>query len=231
LGEYQKAKELISDYIFHPWEGGEGKVVGQYLIAHLELAKNAIAAGEWEKALQLLHNAGNYPSNLGEGKLPGAQENDIHYLKGLAYLQSGNNELSLQYFKLATQGISEPVQAIFYNDPQPDKIFYQGLAWLRLKEPGKAQHIFNKLIEFGKKHLNDEINIDYFAVSLPDLLVFDADLDLRNKIHCLYLMALGNLGLAGDHTEKASQLFDEVIGLNNNHQGALVHKQMTQQKK
>jgi tetratricopeptide (TPR) repeat protein len=226
LGEYQKAKDLIAAYIFHPWEGGEGKVVGQYLIAHLELAKNALAAGEWEKAMQLLHDAENYPSNLGEGKLPGAQENDIHYLKGLAYLQSGNSELSLQYFKLATQGISEPVQAIFYNDPQPDKIFYQGLAWLRLNDLAKAKNIFNKLIEFGKKHIDDKISIDYFAVSLPDLLVFDADLDLRNKIHCLYLMALGNLGLAGDHTEKARQLFDEVIGLDNNHQGALVHKQM-----
>ena len=81
---------MIADYKFHPWEGGEGKVVGQYLIAHLELAKDAIDSGEFEKALQLLHEAENYPDNLGEGKLFGAQENDIHYLKGLAYEQSGD---------------------------------------------------------------------------------------------------------------------------------------------
>ncbi len=43
LGQYMRVKELIASYKFHPWEGGEGKVVGQYLICHLELAKQAIA--------------------------------------------------------------------------------------------------------------------------------------------------------------------------------------------
>jgi tetratricopeptide (TPR) repeat protein len=223
LGEYQKARHLMAGYTFHPWEGGEGKAVGQYLIAHIELAKAAIAAGESENALQLLDEAATYPANLGEGKLFGAQENDIYYLKGLALEQSGKQAAALENFRLATEGISEPVQAIFYNDPQPDKIFYQGLAWLKLKNEEKAQNIFEKLIDFGKKHLSDEISIDYFAVSLPDLLVFDADLGLRNRIHCLYLMGLGFLGKGND---KAGALFDEVLQLDVNHQGAAIHKKM-----
>ena len=37
--------------------------------------------------------------------------------------------------------------------------------------------------------------MDYFAVSLPDFLVFDEDLQRRNRIHCHYMMALGLLGL------------------------------------
>lgn len=226
LGDYQKAKELIAAYKFHPWEGGEGKVVGQYLIAHLQLAKAAIEAGQFENALQLLRQVENYPENLGEGKLFGAQENDINYLKGLAYEQLGEQELATQHFKKATEGISQPVQAIFYNDPQPDKIFYQGLAWLKLNEKEKANDIFNRLIRFGKEHLNDEISIDYFAVSLPDLLVFDADLNLRNKIHCLYLVGLGHLGLGNGNAEKAEALFNEVLSLDVNHQGAAIHKQM-----
>lgn len=229
LGNHEKAKDLIAAYIFHPWEGGEGKVVGQYLIAHLELAKDAIDAGQYEKALQLLHEAEHYPSNIGEGKLSGAQENDIHYLKGLAYEKSGEQDKATQNFKLATEGISEPVQAIFYNDPQPDKIFYQGLAWLKLNESEKATNIFDRLISFGKKHLNDDISIDYFAVSLPDLLVFDADLNLRNKIHCLYLQGLGKLGLGNGELEDAEALFDEVLALDVNHQGATIHKRMLKQ--
>ena len=36
-------------------------------------------------------------------------------------------------FRQATIGISQPVQAIYYNDPQPDKIIYQALAWLKGK--------------------------------------------------------------------------------------------------
>jgi tetratricopeptide (TPR) repeat protein len=227
LCEHQKAKDLIAGYKFHPWEGGEGKVVGQYLIAYLELAKAAIGTGDFGKALELLDSAATYPENLGEGKLFGAQENDIQYLKGLAYEQAGDQELALKNFRLATEGISEPVQAIFYNDPQPDKIFYQGLAWLKLDETGKANDIFNKLNKFAKEHIDDEISIDYFAVSLPDLLVFDADLNLRNKIHCLYLMGLGHLGLRD--AEKAEGLFNEVLQLDINHQGAAIHKKMSKQ--
>lgn len=226
IGQYQKAKELIASFTFHPWEGGEGKVVGQYLLCHLELAKLAIEKGKADEALQLLNEAETYPLNLGEGKLFGAQENDIHYLKGQAYELKGDRNIAEVYYRKATQGISEPVQAIFYNDPQPDKIFYQGLAWIKLGEAEKAASIFNGLIKFGKQHLNDKISIDYFAVSLPDLLVFDADLDLRNKVHCLYLIGLGQLGLGSEDIDKAGGYFEEVLRLDINHQGADVHKKM-----
>jgi len=74
--------------------------------------------------------------------------------------------------------------------------------------------------------MEDKITIDYFAVSLPDLLVFDADLNLLNKIHCLYLMGLGNLGLGNEHIEKAQDFFEQVLKLDNNHQGVLTHQRM-----
>ena len=116
------------------------------------------------------------------------------------------------------------MQAIFYNDPQPDKIVYQGLAWLKLNDPAKAKAIFERFIQFGEQHLNDPIKIDYFAVSLPDLLVFDQDLSLKNTIHCQYLIALGNLGL-GNYTAAENEL-KEVLRKEINHQGADTHLQM-----
>jgi len=224
LGNYTEAKSLIAAYNFHPWEGGEGKVVGQYLICHLELAKHAMAKENYQLALSLLEQAEIYPTNLGEGKLTGAQENDTHYWKGVAWEMMNDSQKANDYYIKATKGISEPVQAIFYNDPQPDKIFYQGLAWIKLKNQNKAFELFQSLVDFGKKHIDDTVSIDYFAVSLPDLLVFDADLNLRNRIHCLYLMALGHLGL-GD-VQKAGELFDQILALDRNHQGTLVHKNM-----
>ena len=224
LRRYQSAKELIDTYQFHPWEGGEGKVVGQFLICHLELAKQAIQSGATQTALDLLQRAEDYPLNLGEGKLINAQENDIHYLKGLALAQLGDSAAALRYFQKSTEGISEPVQAIFYNDPQPDKIFYQGLAWRKVGNAAKATEIFNRLIHFGTEHSQDDIHIDYFAVSLPDLLVFDADLNLKNKIHCLYLQGLGHLGLG--NTDTAKELFHSALLLDINHQGCLVHLEM-----
>ena len=226
LGEYAKAKSLLAARRFHPWEGGEGKVVGQYLICHLELAKQALAQNENEKALELLAATEQYPENLGEGKLPGAQENDILYLKGLAYEQMGEEEKAKAHFLAATEGNCEPEQAIFYNDKQPDKIVYQGLAWQKLGNAEKAVAIFQRLLAFGRAHLNDTVTVDYFAVSLPDLLVFDVDLSFRNRVHCLYLMALGELGLNEKEASKIEAGFDAVLQLDCNHQGAHLHKQM-----
>lgn len=224
LGEYEKAYELLSARQFHPWEGGEGKVIMQFLIAVIEKAKKALLVGENEVALHLLDNLEHYPLNLGEGKLYGVQENDILYLQGCAYEAMKQDEKATEKFILATRGISEPVQAIFYNDPQPDKIFYQGLAWLKLGNTEKAHEIFNRLIHFGMEHLNDKIKIDYFAVSLPDLLVFDQDLDLKNTIHCNYLMGLGFLGLG--KTELVKSHLKKVLDKNINHQGAIIHLKM-----
>jgi tetratricopeptide (TPR) repeat protein len=223
-GEYEKARQLLSSRKFHPWEGGEGKVVSQFLYCHLELAKEALLQQEHELAISLLSALDKYPENLGEGKLYGAQENDIHYLLGCAYEHLQQQEKATAYFQQATMGISEPVQAIYYNDPQPDKIVYQALAWRKLGEPDKAAAIFQRFIDFGISHMEDKIRIDYFAVSLPDMLVFDIDLDLRNRIHCLYLIALGHLGL-GDK-RKASRLLNEVLTMDINHQGARAHLKM-----
>jgi len=228
IGQHSIAASLLSLHNFHPWEGGEGKVVGQYRTANIELAKEAITIQQYEKALELLQLASGYPSNLGEGKLFGSPENDIDYLKGVALDRMDKTEEAQRCFINATNGVSEPVQAIFYNDPQPDKIFYQGLAWLKLNSTDKAQHIFSKLIEFGKAHMNDNISIDYFAVSLPDLLVFDTDLNLRNKIHCLYMIGLGCLGLGNNTPEDADTYFNKVLELDVSHQGAIVHHKMKQ---
>ena len=74
--------------------------------------------------------------------------------------------------------------------------------------------------------MGDPVAIDYFAVSLPDLLVFDVDLSFRNKIHCLYLIALGELGLATATPSAIEAAFVEVLKLDCNHPGALVHRLM-----
>jgi tetratricopeptide (TPR) repeat protein len=228
LGRFEEARNLIAARTFHPWEGGEGKVVGQFLTCHIELAKLAIVSAKYADALDLLQEAQHYPHNLGEGKLYGARENDIHYLMGCVYECLGNTTRAQECFGKATTGDSEPVQAIFYNDQQPDKILYQGLALRKLGEKTKAEDIFERLLNFGQQHMNDKIQIDYFAVSLPDLLVFDQDLDLKNRIHCHYMMGLGHLGLGHGHMQQAEEEFDTVLKLDVNHQGAMIHKRMIQ---
>ncbi|MGC3947566.1 MAG: DUF5107 domain-containing protein [Chryseolinea sp.] len=226
LGKHQVAAELLSQRNFHPWEGGEGKVVGQHLIAHIELAKLALADQQYDEAIELLSRAETYPINLGEGKLFGTQENDIHYLKGCAYESMGDVVAATRLFAAAATGSTEPLQAIYYNDQQPDKIFYQGLAWKKLGDNEKADAIFNRLIEFGTTHLHDKIKIDYFAVSLPDLLVFEQDLDQRNTNHCHYLIGLGCMGLNNGRMDEAIENFETVLRHDINHFGARQHLSM-----
>ncbi|MBK0383585.1 DUF5107 domain-containing protein [Pedobacter sp. SD-b] len=224
IGHYQEAKNLLAVRKFHPWEGGEGKVVSQFLLANLELAKRAILKQNYDQALSLLAELDIYPENFGEGKLFGTPENDIDYLKGCAYEGLSLPEKAQAFFEKASRGNAEPVQAIFYNDAQPDKIFYQGLAWIKLNAPEKGKDVFNNLISFGKKHIDDHIKIDYFAVSLPDLMVFDQDLNLKNQLHCLYMTGLGELGL--NNYSIAHDYFKQVLVKNINHQGAQVHINM-----
>ena len=113
---------------------------------------------------------------------------------------------------------------MYYNDQPPDMIFYQGLARKQLGRSAEAQLIFRKLVEYGQAHLDDDVAMDYFAVSLPDFLVFDEDLSWRNRIHCHYMLALGYTGL-GERTA-AEQHYAEVLRLDAGHLGATLHRRM-----
>jgi tetratricopeptide (TPR) repeat protein len=133
----------------------------------------------------------------------------------------GDTTKAAAYLQKATQGLSQPTAALFYNDQQPDKIFYQGLAWKALNEKEKAMQIFSRLVEYGEAHLNDEVKIDYFAVSLPDLLIFEDNLNVRNATHCYYMMALGYLGLG--KVDEAKECLQKVMVNDVMHFGAKVH--------
>lgn len=220
-GHYETALNALMSRNFHPWEGGEGKASGQYLYSLTELAKLNIKQGNFNIAIDKLVRAQTYPDNLGEGKLPGAQENDIFYWLGCAFDGLGNEQEAKRYWQLATVGLSEPSAAIFYNDQQPDKIFYQGLAWQKLGNEAEANRIFKQLTAYAHQHQHDKISIDYFAVSLPDLLIFEDDMDKRNYIHCTYMLGLGYLGLS--EFEKAEKALQEVLKNDTLHFGAQTH--------
>ncbi|QIL42636.1 DUF5107 domain-containing protein [Pedobacter sp. HDW13] len=216
-GNLDEALALLMGRKFHPWEGGEGKVSMQYVFSKIGLAKAAISNGEYEAGIQLFNDATVYPENLGEGKLYGTRENDVDYWLGVAYRNLGDEKKAETYFTRASLGDMEPAAAIFYNDPQPDAIFYQGLAYRELQNNDAANQKFNSLISYGKSHVNDHIKLDYFAVSLPDLMIFDDDLNKRNKVHCLYMTALGYAGLQDN--DLAEQSIIELQLMDNSHLG------------
>lgn len=220
LGKYERALELIMQRKFHPWEGGEGKITSQYTLSLVELAKAEYNKNEYEKAKDYLVRALSYPENLGEGKLEGTKDNHIYYYLGCIYEKLNDSKEAMKCFTLAAVGEEEPAGMMYYNDQPADMILYQGLAKLKLGEKGQANARFYKLIDYGEKHIFDKMRVEYFAVSLPDFLIFNDDLDLRNQAHCWYLIGLGRLGL-GEMTE-AKAAFHKALKSDSNHMGCVL---------
>ena len=115
---------------------------------------------------------------------------------------------------------------MYYNDAKPEKIFYQGLALMALGRDKEANSRFHALTSYGEKHHFDEVVMDYFAVSLPDLAIWEADLQQKHDVHCRFMLALGYYGLG--EKEKAMKYFTEAYALDPEHQGMLSFELMTQ---
>lgn len=214
-GQSANALHCIEKHRFHPWEGGEGKISAQYVAALCALAVDTLQNKQPLLAEEWLQRTYTYPENLGEGKLYGAQENLQNYLMGTAMVQLGKKEAADAYFEKASSGMDEPQSAVYYNDQPPETIFCQGLALRKLGRKEEADLRFKKLIEYADRHLDDFVKIDYFAVSLPDFLVFDDDLQKKNRVHCLFMKALGCTGLG--NTPAAQEALRQALALDQNH--------------
>ena len=204
-GESKKALQLLNDRRFHPWEGGEGLVSGQYVAAHLLLGRQALKTGNAREALKHFEAARNYPENLGEAKHLLTLETHLDYFSGLALQELGRDEEAREYWNKAAQT----------ETSNSDMTFYKALALRELGNESQAVLLLNDLLEFTSRQIHATPTIDYFATSLPNFLLFDDDLKKRNQIHCRYLAGLAKLGLG--RTEEAVADLREVLALDINH--------------
>ena len=217
-GRYEEVLQRIEKRIFHPWEGGEGKISTQYTYALTQLA---LTEPNDEKAKALLNASRVYPRNLGEGKLPTNHDNIANLYLGQIYAKEGHIEEAQKHLNEATKGIQVPGSALYYNDEPADVLYYQGLAYRELGHEDRAQDKFEQLIEYGTAHQKEKVEWDFFAVSAPAHSVYENDIQLDNYIYCTYLIGLGSLG-KGD-SETAEKCFREVLDINPAHQGARQH--------
>jgi tetratricopeptide (TPR) repeat protein len=206
--ESQKALQVLSDRRFHPWEGGEGLVSGQYVRAHFRLGRQGLKTGSAREALKHFEAARNYPENLGEAKHLLTLETHLDYFCGLALQELGRHKEALEHWDKAVQT----------DTGHSDMTFYKALALRRLGNDSQAVSLLNELLEFASCQIHVPPTIDYFATSLPNFLLFDDDLKKRNQIHCGYLAGLAKLGLG--RTEEAVTDLREVLVLDINHQSA-----------
>jgi tetratricopeptide (TPR) repeat protein len=215
-GQYEKAYEMIVSHNFRTWEGAEGKITAQFKLCLYAIAKKALGEGNAVLAKEKVLEALSYPENLGEGKLEGTKDNNLYYLLAEIAESLSDKELMKDSLERAVLGVSEPAGMMYYYDQPADMILYQGLAYEKLGKKAEANRRFYKLIDYGEHHLRDKFVMDYFAVSMPDMSVFDNDMDKKNETFCYYLMGLGNIGL-GRRTE-AKKWFKKALDIENTHQ-------------
>ena len=194
-GQYEKALDLLTRYTFHVWEGGEGKVADEYKTALFALADRALQDGKPEKAVAYAERTLTYPENLGEGKLENVPDNRAYYVIGCAYRMMKDEGRAKACFEKATAGSQMPEPVRYYNDQPSDYIYYQGLAYAALGDLEKAKKSFHQLIIFGERHIFDQVDYDFFAVSMPELEVYQDDIQKRSDDYCRRLTALGDQGL------------------------------------
>ena len=210
VGRYEDALKVLASRRFHPWEGGEGKVLAQYTRAHLALGWAAVMrlaedgsphqrrlAGDgspYQIALEHAEKAFDTPENLGEAYHLLQAKADVNYLKGLALRGLGREDEAKAAFTAAADeaGDFQSMAVTEYSELS----YYRGLALAALGLKKEAKALFTDMKAFAEKGLKTPFKIDYFATSLPLLLIFDDDLEAVKNDRMRNLVALAEKGLA-----------------------------------
>jgi len=210
IGHSEQALSILLARRFHPWEGGEGLVSGQYVTAHLLLGRKALHAGDALSALRHFQVATEYPHTLGEGKHALQPETDIDYFTGIAMSELGRRKEAEEKWRSAAA--ARPALSSF--------AYYRALAHHQLGDEAEAVTALAALRQAATEQMQAEVKIDYFATSLPNFLIFDDDLEKRNQAACLFVRGLAQFGL-GNRNEAVNDL-QKTLEIDGNHLWAQV---------
>ena len=212
-GQPEQAMKMLLSRRFNPWEGGEGLVSAQYVWSHVLIGRSLLERGDWDQALAHFSAAREYPQNLGEGKHLLTRETHLDYFSGLTLLEMGRNVEANRYWNRAVAD-SHPITWLTY---------YAAMSLEALGRKTEAHKLFEEIRTFAEHQIQADVKIDYFATSLPNLLLFEDNLQKRNQVDCLFLLALSELGMR--NTERAVELLNEVLTLDCNHLAAQLELQ------
>lgn len=207
--QHAKALDLIQSRQFQPWEGGEGLVLGQHVRTQLALGRNALAKGNPREAQSLFEAALTCPDNLGEAKHLLANQSDIYYWLGVALDAAGDLASARQWWARAAsqKGDFQQMNVKSFSE----MTYYNALALKRLNHTKEAGDLLRSLLAYAETLAQQPAKIDYFATSLPAMLLFEDDLQKWHQITATFLQAQAWLGLG--HTAQARRLIREVLQL------------------
>jgi tetratricopeptide (TPR) repeat protein len=217
LDQPRRALDLLLSHEFQPWEGGEGLVLSQYVRANVLLAHRSLQCGEPTPAIDSLVAAFHPPENLSEAKHLLMNLSMIDYWLGVAHHDAGNRCKAERHWTRAARQKGDfqqmQVQAVSENT------YWSALARRRLGCEQDALHGFRAILDYSAHLQRQTPKIDYFATSLPAMLLFEEDLARRQTITARFLEAQARLGL-GEQAD-GLRLLEEVLAMDNAHTGAI----------
>ncbi len=215
-GEPERSLQALLTRNFQPWEGGEGLVLGQFVRARLLLARHAIGEDKPAVAIAHLEAALHPPASLGEARHLLANKSDIEYWLGAAHAANGNPSEAEHWWRCASRqaGDFQRMSVLTVSD----MTYWRGAALKQLGQSAQAEEAFRDIAAFANELEMQEPKIDYFATSLPTMLLFHEDLKQRNRILATFLRAQAAYGLEGP--VGAVALLQQSLALDNNHAGA-----------
>jgi len=216
VGRPDESLQLLLNRRFQPWEGGEGLALAQYIRAHVLLGRRSLSQSDCEAARNHFHAALRAPQNLGEAKHLLTYQSDVYFWIGESFCRAGIQEDARAWWLRATQRKGDFQQMSMQQ--VSDMTFWIGLALERLGRKNEADALFTAIYEYSLKLETTQPRIDYFATSLPAMLLFNEDLDRRNHIDALFLRAQALAGLG--RASESQSLLHRVINLDRSHAGA-----------
>lgn len=210
VGRPGEAAEVLSKRQFQPWEGGEGMALGIWTRTQLALARSAENP---TVALEHLQSLIDIPKNLGEARHLLANASDVWLALGDALTAIGETGIAESwykkgaYFKGDFQGMA--VQ------PFSEYTYFQALALRRLGDEAAAERLMDALAVYAEEQLAAPAKIDYFATSLPTMLLFEDDLKARQDNRARFIQA--QIAAAQGNREAARGLLSQVLSADPNH--------------
>jgi tetratricopeptide (TPR) repeat protein len=213
VGQHERAGQLLAGRQFQPWEGGEGGPLGQQVRTQLALGCAALVKGDFGKALAEFERALTAPRNLSEARHLLANQSDVHYWLGCAWAAIGNRKSARRYWSAAAnfKGDFQEMSVRAFSE----MTYYSALSWEKLGRRSRARKLLRELMAYARKLRATPAKIDYFATSLPAMLLFDDDLQHRQETAALFLQAQAELGLG--HRARAEALLRTVLRRDPNH--------------
>ncbi len=207
IGQPGKARAILGARRFQPWEGGEGLALHQHVRTHLALGRAALKQRRPQAAASHFRAALAAPENLGEAHHPLANRSDVHFWLGVALRKAGDAGAAAEHWRWAAQ---------FRGDFQGMKVravseltYYSALALEALGRDREAKGVCREILAYASALARSPATIDYFATSLPTMLLFDDDLNERQKTTSLFLEAQARLGLG--QRARARKLLAQVL--------------------